>query len=65
MPLARLASADYPLYGLQSRGLDGPELPGSIQEMAADYIDQIRGVTADWSHTTCRECPQEGLSRTK
>jgi thioesterase domain-containing protein/aryl carrier-like protein len=44
MPLARFASADYPLYGLQSRGLDGGELPGSIQEMAADYIDQIRGV---------------------
>jgi thioesterase domain-containing protein/aryl carrier-like protein len=45
MPLARFASADYPLYGLQSRGFDGTgELPGSIQEMAADYIDQIRGV---------------------
>ncbi|MFC9133180.1 amino acid adenylation domain-containing protein [Streptomyces sp. NPDC057099] len=45
MPLARYAEADIPLYGLQARGLDGTgELAGSIREMAADYIEQIRSV---------------------
>ncbi|MEU8988730.1 amino acid adenylation domain-containing protein, partial [Streptomyces sp. NPDC048558] len=34
---------EYPLYGLQARGTDGAEpLPASIEEMAADYADQIR-----------------------
>ncbi|WP_329151404.1 amino acid adenylation domain-containing protein [Streptomyces sp. NBC_01456] len=37
--------ADRPVYGLQARGLDGPEvLPASLREMAADYLDQIRSV---------------------
>ncbi|WP_405186299.1 amino acid adenylation domain-containing protein [Streptomyces anulatus] len=37
--------ADQPLYGLQARGLDGARiLPGSIAEMAADYVTQIRTV---------------------
>ncbi|MCX4830318.1 amino acid adenylation domain-containing protein [Streptomyces sp. NBC_01016] len=32
----------YPLYGLQARGTDGAQpLPASIEEMAADYADQI------------------------
>jgi thioesterase domain-containing protein len=47
MPMARYVPEDYPLYGLQARGLDGAgELPGSIREMAADYIRQIRAVQA-------------------
>jgi thioesterase domain-containing protein len=44
MPLARYVPEDYRLYGLQSRGLSGGQLPGSVKEMAADYIAQIRGV---------------------
>ncbi|WP_190078552.1 condensation domain-containing protein, partial [Streptomyces daghestanicus] len=37
--------ADLPVYGVQARGLAGPEpLPKTIDEMAADYIEQIRGV---------------------
>ncbi|MFF5336580.1 amino acid adenylation domain-containing protein [Streptomyces sp. NPDC013181] len=37
--------ADQPLYGLQARGLDGTRiLPGSITEMAADYVARIRTV---------------------
>ncbi|MEU5365834.1 amino acid adenylation domain-containing protein [Streptomyces sp. NPDC005925] len=38
--------ADRPLYGLQARGLADPSaaLPASIEEMAADYIAQIRSV---------------------
>ncbi len=36
---------DQPLYGIQARGLDGQEqLPGSVGEMAADYLKQIRAV---------------------
>jgi thioesterase domain-containing protein/acyl carrier protein len=36
---------DVPVYGLQARGLhDGERLPGSIAEMAADYLEQIQAV---------------------
>jgi thioesterase domain-containing protein/aryl carrier-like protein len=35
----------HPLYGVQARrGDDGPGFPGSIREMAADYIANIRTV---------------------
>jgi thioesterase domain-containing protein/aryl carrier-like protein len=45
MPLARYAPADYPLYGLQDRGLaDIGRVAGSVRDMAADYIEQIRTV---------------------
>ncbi|MEO3972426.1 amino acid adenylation domain-containing protein [Streptomyces sp. CAU 1734] len=37
--------ADLPVYGVQARGLAGPEeLPRSIEGMAADYADEIRSV---------------------
>ncbi|WP_217712224.1 non-ribosomal peptide synthetase [Streptomyces sp. NA02950] len=37
--------AEYPLYGLQARGLTASgRLPESIEEMAADYAAQIRSV---------------------
>jgi amino acid adenylation domain-containing protein len=41
--------ADRPLYGLQTRGLADPsaKLPGSLEEMAADYVEQIRRVQPD------------------
>jgi amino acid adenylation domain-containing protein len=43
--LAGHLPADQPLYGLQSRGLARLEpLPGSIEEVAADYAGQIRSV---------------------
>ena len=45
MPLARYLPEDFRLYGLQARGLTG-EFPGSLREMAADYIEQIRAVQA-------------------
>ncbi|MFE6778221.1 amino acid adenylation domain-containing protein [Streptomyces sp. NPDC057702] len=36
---------DQPVYGLQARGLTRPEpLPGTMEEMAADYLDHIRAV---------------------
>ncbi|MEU9045485.1 amino acid adenylation domain-containing protein, partial [Kitasatospora sp. NPDC048343] len=44
-PLARYLPTDYPLYGLQAAGLDGGgELPGSIREMAAQYVERMRAV---------------------
>jgi thioesterase domain-containing protein len=45
MPLARDVPDDFRIYGLQARGLDGSgEVPGSVREMAADYIELIRTV---------------------
>jgi amino acid adenylation domain-containing protein len=45
MPLAQYAPADVPLYGVQGRGIEGTtELPRSLKEMAADYVEQIRSV---------------------
>ncbi|WP_159056538.1 non-ribosomal peptide synthetase, partial [Streptomyces yokosukanensis] len=44
-PLAGIASSEHSVYALQARGLDGKDaLPDSIQEMAADYVRQIRAV---------------------
>jgi len=43
--LARHLSPDIPLYGIQSRGLDGVQEPlGSAEEMAEHYIHEIRKV---------------------
>src|SRR5690606_29207624 len=43
--LARLLGRDQPLYGLQSRGLDGLETPfDRIEPMAAHYVSEIRKV---------------------
>ncbi|WP_078618281.1 MULTISPECIES: alpha/beta fold hydrolase [unclassified Streptomyces] len=42
---ARHLHHEYPVYGLQARGLDGGgPLPTQIAEMAADYIEQLRSV---------------------
>ncbi|GAA2253894.1 non-ribosomal peptide synthetase [Streptomyces ruber] len=43
--LLRHLGPDQPVYALQARGLDGREpLPASVEEMAADYVGQIRAV---------------------
>jgi nonribosomal peptide synthetase DhbF len=43
--LMQYISADRPIYGLQARHLTEPEfLPQTVEEMAADYIDQIRKI---------------------
>ncbi|MBW5481626.1 non-ribosomal peptide synthetase [Streptomyces bambusae] len=42
--LAHIA-AEYPVYGLQARGLNGEgAIATSVTEMAADYVEQIRSV---------------------
>ncbi|GAA0585860.1 amino acid adenylation domain-containing protein [Streptomyces crystallinus] len=47
-PYARLVGmldADRPIYGIQARGITRPDLaPRSTQEMAKDYVEQIRTV---------------------
>ncbi|MFF0519928.1 amino acid adenylation domain-containing protein [Actinomadura nitritigenes] len=35
---------DQPLYGLQGSAFTREDLPGSVEEMARDYIEQIRAV---------------------
>lgn len=42
--LLRHLDANLPVYGLQSRGLSGGHLPLSIEEIAADYLKQIRHI---------------------
>ncbi|KAG0333048.1 hypothetical protein BG004_000997, partial [Podila humilis] len=45
--LAKHLHPEQQLYGLQARGLDGEStMAGSIEEMAMDYIQQIRKVQA-------------------
>nr|AGS49787.1 long-chain-fatty-acid--CoA ligase [uncultured bacterium esnapd15] len=44
-PLLRQLPSNQPVYGVQARGLARTEpLPGSVEEMAADYVEQIRAV---------------------
>jgi thioesterase domain-containing protein len=41
--LARRLGADQPVYGLQSRGVDGGEEPAaSVEAMARDYLAEVR-----------------------
>ena len=42
--LARNLGPDQPFYALQSRGLTGADAHVTIEEMAADYIQEIRSV---------------------
>ena len=43
--LAEHLAPEYPIYGLQSRGLDGASAPlTSIEEMAVEYLKEIRTV---------------------
>jgi thioesterase domain-containing protein len=44
-PLAQALGADQPFYGLQARGLDDEREPlAGIEEMAAAYLEEVRGV---------------------
>jgi aspartate racemase len=42
--LAKLLGADQPLYGLRPHGQDGRRAPSKVEDMAADYIKEIRTV---------------------
>ncbi|MEE1797973.1 amino acid adenylation domain-containing protein, partial [Streptomyces sp. JV176] len=46
--LLRHLSPEFPVYGLQSRGLaDGGELPRSVEEVTQDYVDELTRVQPD------------------
>jgi nonribosomal peptide synthetase DhbF len=42
--LMKHIAADRPLYGLQARGINQGDLPQTVAQVAADYLDQIRRV---------------------
>jgi len=42
--LSRYLGEDQPCYGIRPHGQDGRQAPATIEEMAADYLRQIRGV---------------------
>lgn len=43
--LMKHLSMDYPIYGLQARGIaQSEELPQTMEEMTADYIEHIRSI---------------------
>ncbi|MFB7652836.1 MULTISPECIES: alpha/beta fold hydrolase, partial [unclassified Streptomyces] len=47
MPLSQYVPEEYPLYGLQARGVrESGDPAGSVKEMAADYIRHMRSVQA-------------------
>ncbi|MGW2174897.1 alpha/beta fold hydrolase [Streptomyces sp. NPDC001705] len=47
MPLSQYVPQEYPLYGLQARGVRETGDPaGSVKEMAADYVRYMRSVQA-------------------
>jgi thioesterase domain-containing protein/aryl carrier-like protein len=52
----RLGS-DQPLYGLRARGADGAEEPHhSVEEMAADYVSEIRALQPHGPYAIAGEC---------
>ncbi len=54
LPLVRHLAVDRPIYGIQARGLDCPELVlFSIEEMAAEYIRQIKTVQPAGPYAVC------------
>lgn len=43
--LMKELSRDYPIYGLQARGISEPDRhPNSLDEMVADYIEELRSI---------------------
>ncbi len=47
-PLAQHLGPDQPVYGLQSKGLDGRTPPiDSVEEMAAAYLEEVRRLQPD------------------
>ncbi len=48
LPIASYLGKEQPVYGLQARGLDGIQAPHTkLEEMAADYIKEMRTVQAN------------------
>ncbi len=62
--LMKSLGTDYPIYGVQARGIaKNEELPKSLEEMAADYLKHVREVQPHgpyrllgWSLGKCCAC---------
>src|SRR5262249_22100303 len=55
--LAQKLGRSRPVYGLQSRGLDGAEPPSSdIETMAGNYIREIKSVQPEGPYFLCGYC---------
>jgi amino acid adenylation domain-containing protein len=55
--LARLLPPDQPVYGLQSRGLDGFATPPTrIEDIAAAFVDEIRAVQPEGPYYLVGAC---------
>lgn len=62
-PLSKYLNADRPLYTIQPRGLDGAtDLPTSIEEMAADYIEAMQEVQPTGPYCILGTCFSNALS---
>ncbi len=48
--LVRYLGSDQPIYGLQARGLDGKSPHTKVEDMAADYIQEIRTLQPNGSY---------------
>ena len=44
LSFSRYLGDDQPCYGIRPHGQDGRKAPDTVEEMAADYLRQIRGV---------------------
>ena len=52
--LGRRLGPDQPVYALRARGLDGVQEPhGSVEEMARDYLMEIRQVQPEGPYSIC------------
>jgi thioesterase domain-containing protein len=55
--LARHVGPEHPFYGLKARSADGQEVsPGSVEEMARDYLREIRARQPDGPLIVVGEC---------
>ena len=55
--LNRLIGAPFCFYGIQARGADGASQPhGSVEEMAAAYVEEIQALNPDGPHYLIGEC---------
>jgi len=55
--LARLVGDDFPFYGLQASGWDGQREPHTrVEQMAADYIEEIRSFQPNGPYHLAGEC---------
>ena len=61
--LIHLLDTDHRVYGLRARGLDGEHPPhANVETMAADYVDEVRGLQPDGPYLLGGECIGGGVA---